>query len=646
MKFMTFVLFLLVMTTSVESKTIPLADFAKKSEFKSFQISPDGKHVAYTYEDGNQVKLGTMNLKTKKGIHSFTVGDDREVVQFQWLNNKRLMFISQNITGWLDGADKEPELYFVNYDGKKRKLNKDFFFIISSMKNDDDHILIAKPSVFEGIKLHKYNINNMKSNYQGGEPKTVGTMKSRILSINVDHNEEPRIAYEFDPVEENDFDDDKLYLHIRKPDEEWRTLDVKSQLDTRPIFTDLGFNLKNDKFYFISNYDSPEKKINGLFEFDFTTDKIKLLFRHEDSDVLGGVYGAKDELIGVRYEAGYPDYFYLEDDAVASEVKFHKSLRASFSNADIRIGDYTKDEKTTTLRVFSDKNPGDFYTFNRETNQVNYVASSMPHINPKQMAKIEPFTLNARDGLKMYGQLTIPPGKEVKNLPMIIYPHGGPYGPRDSWQWRERPQLFASRGYLVLQLNFRGSGGYGMGFQEAGYTEWGAKMQDDITDATLWAIEQGYANKDRICLHGVSYGGYASMQAVVKEPDLYACSIPDAGPYELHYQWKNADSFKQNKKRRDWYLNRMIGSAGEERNKERSPVYHLDKLKTPLLIVHGSEDVRVPIGNAYILEEKLKEQGIKYETMYKKDGHGFQKVPYRIELYEKMLKFLDKHIGE
>jgi dipeptidyl aminopeptidase/acylaminoacyl peptidase len=642
----TSLLLMLLLSVNAIARTIPLEDFAQKSQFKNVQISPDGKHIAYTFEDGDRVKLGTMNLKTKKGIYAFDVGKDREIVEFDWVTNKRLYFLGGNITGWLDGAEKDYRAYFANLDGKKRAgIPVQYSRIVSMLEDDEKHVLILKNQI-DGVKVHKMNIFNLKTNYLADEPKTVGTMKSRIGSISIDHNDEPRIAVEFDPVDEDNFDDDKVYFHAKKPGGEWYQVTFDNKRHDRPVISGLGYSKDNNIFYFISNFDLEDMGAHGLFSYDFSKNEIKLLFRHDDADVTGGIYSADDVLIGVRFEAGYPDYYYLEEESLRNEVAFHKSLRATFPNSDISLGEYTKDNNLTTIRVASDQNPGDFYIFDRKNTKVDYLASSMPHIKPSEMAKVEPFTMVARDGLKMYGQLTLPPGKEVKNLPLVIYPHGGPYGPRDNWRWEARPQLFANRGYLVLQLNFRGSGGYGSGFQEAGYHEWGSKMQDDITDATLWAIAQGYADKDRICMHGVSYGGYASMQAVVKEPDLYACSMPDAGPYELHEQWKKADSFKQNKKARNWYLERMLGSAGEERNKERSPVYHLDKLKAPLLIIHGEEDVRVPIENAYILEEKLKEKGIKYETMYREDGHGFQKIPYRIELYEKMLAFLDQHIGQ
>ena len=637
---------LLTLTFVAHSKPLPLEDFATKSKFKTFQISPDGKHVAYTYEDDNQVKMGTMNIETKKGIHSFEVGESRQVSTFRWLNNERLFFQTENITGWLDGAEKDPEGYFVDIDGKKRKYLKSTFRILSNLKDIEDEILVAKPSLNDGIKLHKLDINTLKFNYLGGEPKTVGGMNSSIVGISVDHNDEPRIAFEYEPNDLKNYDDDLIYIHVKTPKGEWQNLKVNNQRKDRPNFADLGFSKDNMKFYFLSNYDSPDKGTMGLMEYDFKTKAIKLIYRNSDTDIIGGLYDPENILYGVRYEAGYPDYFYLEGETTQKEVDFHKSLRNSFPNSAIVTGRYTDDLAKTTLTVYSDKNPGDFYIFNRAKGQVNFLTSSMPHIKPEQMARVEPFTMTARDGLQMYGQMTIPNDTKLENLPMVVFPHGGPYGPRDNWGWDRRAQMLANNGYLVLQINFRGSGGYGSNFEEAGYGHWGTVMQDDITDATLWAINKGFAAKDRVCIHGVSYGGYASMQAVVKEPDLYKCSIPDAGTYELTYHMKSTDMFKGNNKRREWFFKRMLGENYEEVSHDRSPVHHLENLKAKLLIVHGKEDVRVTIGNAEILEDKLKEKGINYETLYKKDGHGFQKVSHRIELYKKMLKFLNKHIGK
>ncbi len=644
--------FSLVVSINLEAKKIPLSSFAAKAKFKAVKLSPDGQHLAFTFEEGSEVKLGIMEMESKQGVFAFDVGEEREVSEFYWANNKRIVFLSQKITGWLDGERSYPELKAVDIDGKNPKMLHDFqrsdLSVVSLLEDDPKYILVSKRHAADGGtgKLQKLNVENGKMRYQPGAPSTVGGLLSRVVWIQVDHNDEPRVAIEYDPVDKYNFEDDVLYFHTRTTDGDWKLLELPTARKTPPEIRGLGFNKNNDIYYFISNHDLEHEGSMGLFSYNFSDGKITNHFRHPDVDIDGAIYGRNNEVIGVRYEAGYPDYYYLADESVKSEIAFHKSVRAAFPGQVIGIGNYTRDKKMTTVSVSSDKNPGEYYLFNRETNKMTYVASRNPSIDPTLMSKVEPFTLTARDGLKMYGLLTVPNGKELKNLPMVVFPHGGPYGARDRWRWDNRAQMLAHHGYLVLQLDFRGSGGYGKAFEKAGHTFWGTKMQDDITDATLWAIKQGYADKDRVCIHGVSYGGYAAMQAVVREPDLYKCTIPDAGIYEVELQWKKADSFKTNPKARKSYFKIMFGTYEDQALLDsRSPALNLDKVKTPIFLVHGTKDVRVPIDNAYFLEEKLKEKGIMYQTMYKKDGHGFQKVGYRVDLYKAILKFLEKHIG-
>jgi dipeptidyl aminopeptidase/acylaminoacyl peptidase len=259
------------------------------------------------------------------------------------------------------------------------------------------------------------------------------------------------------------------------------------------------------------------------------------------------------------------------------------------------------------------------------------------------MASAKPFKMVARDGVELHGYLTIPKGSDGKNLPLIVHPHGGPHGPRDFWTFTPDAQVLASRGYAVLQINFRGSGGYGREFLYSGYGEWGATMQDDVTDATLWAIEQGHADAKRICIYGASYGGYAALMGVVKEPDLYQCAIGFVGVYSLPMMFEKGDipdsRFGQN------YLKEALG---EDINslKSRSPAYNVDKIKADVMLVHGGKDERVPIEQAEFLMAQFDKIGKPYEWFVKKrEGHGFYKPENRLELYQKQLAFFDKHIG-
>jgi len=639
-------------TISTHAKVTSIKDFAQNSQFKSIKISPDGKYLAFTYEEDTQVKLGTMRLVDQQPIYSFGVGKNRAVTGFWWAHEERLVFIGQDRIGNLDGQYSNPELYAMDYDGKKQVHlgHAGGIDVVSMLKKDRKHIITAKYRFQQDVKLQRRNIyksdNEKEPRVRTGMPVKKGSLNSNIWYVNLDEDDNMRVAIEYDKKSENDYNDDVIHFHTKPPQGEWQTLELNTKTEKQFSYEDLGFNATSNKFYFASNHDTDDKGTTGLFEYNFETQKIQLLFRHPDVDIISGVYSSDNDLIGVYFEPGYPAYHYLNDQALTTKVKQHQSLRSGFKNQEINIGEYSRDNELAVVRVYSDKQPSVFYLFNKAENKLSFLANSRPQINPKNMAAVEPFTMQARDKLKMYGQMTIPPGKELKNLPMVIYPHGGPYGPRDRWHWQATPQLLASRGYLVMQLDYRGSGGYGQSFEEAGYHEWGAKMQDDLTDVTLWAINQGYADKNKVCIFGSSYGGYAALQGTVKEPDLYQCAISEAGTYDLAYHMKSTDMFKGNKKRRDWFFTRMLGENFEELQLERSPIHHLEKLKAKLLIIHGKKDVRVTIGNAKRLEKKLKAAGKPYETFYgKNEGHGFRNVSKRIERFEKILDFLDDNIG-
>jgi len=367
----------------VQAKEIPIEDFAKKSQFKSARISPDGEHIAFTYEEGSEVKLGIMSLTKKELLTSFDVGHEREVVYFYWVNNERVVLLAGNITGWLDGANKNYRLMAGNIDGTKRKELWDFqrsgLRIISTLDSDPEKVLTTKSHwQDEDVKLHYLDVYKAKLDYAPDSPKAVGE-NAGISSISVDLNDVPIVAVEYDLQNEDDSTDDVSRLHIKNKFNEWTVLQLPKNRDEVPNVYPLGFNTKNNKFYFASNHDLDHNGVTGLFVLDTETQQIEKLFRHPDVDISGAIRGAEGEVIGAYYEPGYPSYYYLTDSAVAKEVKFHKSLRASFNGADISLSNYSDDGTLTIVRVTSDKNPGDFYLFNRETNKAEYITSSMPH---------------------------------------------------------------------------------------------------------------------------------------------------------------------------------------------------------------------------------------------------------------------------
>ena len=257
------------------------------------------------------------------------------------------------------------------------------------------------------------------------------------------------------------------------------------------------------------------------------------------------------------------------------------------------------------------------------------------------LAPTRPISFQARDGLTLHGLYTATPGNGPK--PLVVMPHGGPHGPYDSWGYDADAQFLASRGYGVLQVNYRGSGGRGREFMESGYREWGGKMQDDIADGVRWAIGQELADPERICTYGASYGGYAAMMQPIRYPELYKCAIGYVGVYDLEVMKKEGDITDSESGRR--YLDRALGSDPAQL-KAWSPAQNVDKIGIPVFLVQGSVDKRVPMEQFDALRKAFEARGIPVETLVAKDeGHGFYEPRNRAELYRRMEAFLDKYIG-
>jgi dipeptidyl aminopeptidase/acylaminoacyl peptidase len=247
--------------------------------------------------------------------------------------------------------------------------------------------------------------------------------------------------------------------------------------------------------------------------------------------------------------------------------------------------------------------------------------------------------------MTIHGYLTLPKGSSGKNLPVIVNPHGGPWA-RDYWGYNPEVQLFASRGYAVFQMNFRGSTGYGRSFWESSFKEWGKKMQDDITDGVKWLIDQGIADAERVAIYGGSYGGYATLAGVTYTPDLYACAVDYVGVANLFTFMETIPPYWEPYRR---MMYEMVGDPDNPADsvlmREASPVFHVDKIKTPLLVIQGANDPRVNINESDQIVEALKKKNIDVPYLVKYDeGHGFHNEENRIEGYKVMTGFFARHL--
>jgi dipeptidyl aminopeptidase/acylaminoacyl peptidase len=300
---------------------------------------------------------------------------------------------------------------------------------------------------------------------------------------------------------------------------------------------------------------------------------------------------------------------------------------------------HSLDNTWIVISASTDRDPGAFYLLNTKELTMEKLVSRADWIKPSQMAEMKPISYQGRDGSTIHGYLTLPPNREPRGLPLIVNPHGGPWA-RDSWGFNGEVQFLASRGYAVLQINFRGSTGYGRRWLEAGYGQWGLAMQDDITDGVHWAIDQGIADPRRIAIYGASYGGYATMAGLAFTPELYRCGINYVGVTDIELLLRTIpDSWESMRAQ----LDVMTGNAKKDRERLRatSPLLHADKIRAPVFFAYGEMDDRVDLKHATKLAAQLRKHGVPVEWITRSDeGHGYRHWKNKVMLYQAMEKFL------
>lgn len=621
------------------AETISTEEFFASRSVTNMKISPDGKHVATTYEEGSEVRLAVMDIKSKKILSSFRFGDNMHVINFHWANDTRvLMEVTEILGNLMKNTGKPVNLYAANLDGKDRSLifetRRASYLILNLLRDEQDKILIGRRHFLDdkGLKAFKLDIYTGKQSYLADQPKGV---VSSLLA-----NNDGKVTMGFEYREGDTTDEEQTVLHY-KFNNDWKELKLLSAR-TRPIANPVGFSVDNKKAYFLSNFDQENNDKMALYEYNLETAKTKLVLKKQQGSLTGIYRGYDGEVIAASVFNDTTNVSYINASHI--DAKLMKGLSKAFKNEKVRLTSFSDQGDRVIFRTRSDSNPGKFYLFDGATGEAKYLASTLPGLDKKTLASSRVIRFKARDGVELEAILTLPNGQD-KDLPLIVNPHGGPYGISDQWGFNPEAQFFAHHGYATLQINFRGSGNYGDDFERLGRLQWGRSMQDDVTDGTLWAIKNKIADADRVCIYGGSYGGYAALWGVIKEPDLYQCSVGYVGVYDMNIFFQSDGSDASKRKSTSKYLKSHIGTD-EKYLSSISPVEHVDKIKADLFIVHGSEDARVPLVHAENLRDALDEIDKDYKWMVKKEGHGFYQLENKVELYNSMLSFFDQHIGK
>lgn len=626
---------------------VDIESFIRKDSFETIEISPTGAYLAATVPLEDRTVLAILDRRdNNKLIGRFALGRNTHVSDFDWVNDERVLISVGEKFGALDQPALTGELYAMNADGTqpdlltgfrvagnglgskiqpKKAQEQVFTWLIDDLPADDRNVLIGvSPWAREPYtRVERMDVNS-------GRRVPVARAPVRNARFATDNAGVVRFAV-------GSGTDNRSRLYYRDGDgAEWQLVNDESTSKVKQF--PVGFSEDGRVAYLESErLEGP----NAILAFDVATRTSKEVLRDKVADPGRFLYRNGTGLpVGTVFNDGVPRAAFMEPSA--PEARLQRSLEAAFKGQAVEITSQTRDGKTALVYVRSDRNPGDFYLFDTEAKKATHLLSRRDWFDPEEMASVKPVALKARDGLDLHGYLTLPNGSSGKGLPMVVLPHGGPFGIQDMWGFDTETQLLARAGYAVLQLNYRGSGGYGKAFTDAGARQWGGAMQDDLTDATRWAIAQGIADRNRICIYGASYGAYASLMGVAKEPDLYRCAVGYVGAYDLPTMHTHGDI--QQSTSGENYVEEWIGPRDELA--KVSPNRMAERIKVPVFMAAGGEDQRTPIAHTEMMERALKKAGVPVETLYyPNEGHGFYLEKNRREYYTRLLAFLSRHLG-
>lgn len=614
-----------------ENYKYSVEDYFARPKASSFNFSPNGTYLSFKEKDENAKNhVYVKNLETDEVKR--VIEEKEELIRgFGWANDNRLVYVMDK------GGNEDYHLFAVDIDGTNQKELTPFegvkVNILVGLKEDKDHMIISmnqnNPQIFEPYKINiitgdlvqLYKNKDVANPIDGYEFDKDGNLRgfSKLRDgINVD-----------------------LYYTL-----DGENYEVKKQLSWKDSFSISSFNYATDyphDAYVTSNLESDKTQI---YLYDLKEDKvIKELFSNENYDTSG---------LSLSKNRGYElDYFSFEGEKrqiipLSDYYKIlHEKITTKFPNYSYSIADKTDDESKYLIFLQSDKLYGTYYAYDAKKDEFKLLYNLMPNLIESDMAEMRPITFKSRDGKTIHGYITLPKAAlNGEKVPVIVNPHGGPQGIRDSWGFNPEAQLFASRGYATLQVNFRISGGYGKAFLESGFKQIGRKAMDDVEDGLQYIIDQGWVDKDNAAIYGGSHGGYAVLRGLTKTPDLYACGVDYVGVSNIFTFFDSfPDYWKPYTKivKEIWY----DSDIPEEKAimEEVSPVFHIDKIKKPLLVVQGANDPRVNIDESDQIVEGLRAKGVDVPYMVKYDeGHGFGKEENRIALYKSMMGFYAKHL--
>ena len=631
---------------------LPIDNFTRHGDYLNMDLSPDGKHIAARVRINGEVNLVFLSTDTMQVVGGIRPRNNDEIHSAVWVNNERVVYQYAEKRYSLDNPVPTGELFGTDIDGRRNAMLFGFRAgqqqtgtnikqrtetfgsaeILSVLEDNKRNILIIEyPWTLEGNTYYNLRDKNpviSRLNILTGRKIKVEMLPFKGATAFASGKGE--VQYVTWISDENE---GKAAFRSDK-DSPWVEMSGESS-----AYTPVGISNDGSRVFLTAR--TGDEGFTNVFELNVSSGEKSALFSDLNASIEEIDWDPQSDRPAVA--KSYPGniaYHYLADTNRTG--KYHKALVDAFGGQALTIESQSEDGELLLVHVTSSINPGEYYLFNTTTNDARFLWANRSWLDPSDMHAKTPITFTSADGLNIHGYITQPTAtKEGEKFPMVVLIHGGPHN-RDYSNFDSEVQLLANRGYTVLQVNFRGSTGYGGKFLRRGFLEWGSKMISDIIQGTQFAIENYPVDANRVCAYGASYGGYAALMASVKAPDLYKCAIGYVGIYDLNL-FSEEGNVAQRLRGGKAYLEERIGTD-KARLDAQSPVNFADKIKANVMLIHGEKDAQAPVIHSELMLKKLKEAGKKVPYLnFSRSGHGVYDEAGRLELYTALIKFLDEN---
>ncbi len=615
--------------TEIAPPLIATKDFAGRAAFWDAQLSPDGSMMSFMRRSNGEAQFIIVDVTTKKARRAFSTDPADEFEWYRWVTNEKLL-VSVSTAGEFFGDEvRFTRLILVQVsDGTLSRMFGRTDVVegdnVVHVAEDGSHILVSiQKSIYDYPSVLRHELA------PNGKVETVQNPRDGVWNWVADNQGVVRMGTGWSNgklsifYRANGTGDLKLIAKLKdgdRADGYWDALQILNG---------------SDEGYVLS---AGETGRVGLRKFNFASrEVVETVYEHPEWDI---------DSVTLREGKPFAAYFTADRDEVhyfdEAARKQHAIMRKALGDVEVWVQSRAKDGSRMLVWAGNEADPGVLYMFELEAKLLEEVSQVRPGLDFRLLVQPKPMQYTARDGTVIRGYLTLPRGRAAKDLPLIIMPHGGPYGVRDKLEYNDEVQLLANRGYAVLQPNFRGSGGYGEAFFELGTGQMGRAMQDDLDDAMDWAVNEGLANPARVCVVGSSYGGYASLWAVLRNPERYRCGASWAGVTDLDRQLRyDKQSFSRGGFKR--WRDRVRGE-GVEDMKAVSPLNQAQALTRPLLLAHGTKDNVVPFKQYVAFEKAVRAAPVRPKTLViEGEGHSFSKPENEQQWYDALAAFLAEH---